>query len=64
MVKDLQVKLFFLILFVGRIVSSSPDLDTSANTGEPSGIITLTTGTFDSQINDGSSWMIEFYAPW
>lgn len=28
------------------------------------GVITLTSKNFDSSINDGSKWLIEFYSPW
>ncbi len=64
MVKLLQIKLVLILFSFCLLASSSSNLETSENSVERSGVIEVTTRTFDSLINDGSSWMIEFYAPW
>jgi hypothetical protein len=58
LVKVLQFKLTLILFLLCQLASSSE------NSVEISGVIEVTTRTFDAQINDGSSWMIEFYAPW
>jgi hypothetical protein len=58
LVKVLQFKLTLILFILCQLASSSENLV------EISGVIEVTTRTFDAQINDGSSWMIEFYAPW
>lgn len=53
-------RFFRFLLVVVVAVGSSHASEAADNTG----VITLTSRTFDKSVRDGSVWLVEFYAPW
>jgi len=58
-----QAALLLLLLPLLLLVQTAADADgTLAAAG--SGVVTLTTANFQENVEDGHTWLVDFYAPW
>lgn len=67
--KTFNILLFILsLVFLDSVSASSSSADTSSSADEENefetGVIKLTSRNFESEISDGSVWLVEFYADW